>query len=184
MMTDLLDNLRTGKEWEKYSHMFREISVPSRTILVKEGETSRYMYFVKEGCLRLWFNKLGKDYTLQFFTEKRAVSCFFGKKQSHYNLESIEPSTLIRISLENFFGLIDELPKAKDYFLEIIMQRVEDYSTLLLSRIKDTPRERYADLLRNNPELLLRIPHHYIASYLGITPVSLSRIRNRYKSIS
>jgi CRP-like cAMP-binding protein len=56
---------------------------------------------------------------------------------------------------------------------------MEDCGRLFLSRIKDSPRERYEELLREHPEIVRRIPQHYIASYLGITPVSLSRIRNR-----
>jgi hypothetical protein len=58
-------------------------------------------------------------------------------------------------------------------------QRFRNYSNLFLSRIKDTPRERYEDLILNHPEIIKRVPQHYIASYLGITPTSLSRIRNR-----
>jgi hypothetical protein len=53
------------------------------------------------------------------------------------------------------------------------------YQKLFLSRIKDNPQKRYEDLLEHYPQILQRVPQHYIASYLGITPVSLSRIRNR-----
>lgn len=61
----------------------------------------------------------------------------------------------------------------------MILQRMGNYAKLFLSRIKDNPRKRYDELLKNNPEIIQRIPQHYIASYLGITPISLSRIRNK-----
>jgi len=54
-----------------------------------------------------------------------------------------------------------------------------DYAKLFLSRIKNNPQKRYEELLQENPEILQRVAQHYIASYLGITPISLSRIRNR-----
>jgi len=66
-----------------------------------------------------------------------------------------------------------------DIFQKLVFQRFSIYSHLFLSRIKDTPQERYEDLLQNNPEIIKRVPQHYIASYLGITSVSLSRIRKR-----
>ena len=62
---------------------------------------------------------------------------------------------------------------------EFALSRMIDYSHLFLSRIKDTPQERYENLVAEHPEIISRIPQHFIASYLGITPVSLSRIRSR-----
>jgi len=61
----------------------------------------------------------------------------------------------------------------------ILFQRMGNYARLFLSRIKDNPQKRYEDLLKNHPEIIRRIPQHYIASYLGITSVSLSRIKNK-----
>jgi predicted choloylglycine hydrolase len=76
-------------------------------------------------------------------------------------------------------ALYKEFPQLKEGFQEILFQRFRNYAQLFLSRIKDSPQERYRDLLTNHPEIIKRIPQHYIASYLGITPISLSRIRNR-----
>ena len=75
--------------------------------------------------------------------------------------------------------LLSTYPELKDKFQSFIFQRFSNYARLFLSRIKDTPQERYEDLVKNQPNIIKRIPQHYIASYLGITPVSLSRIRNR-----
>ena len=75
--------------------------------------------------------------------------------------------------------MIAEVPGYREFLHEILFQRLEHYARLFLSRIRDTPEQRYKNLLRDHPEIIQRIPQHYIASYLGITPVSLSRIRNR-----
>lgn len=162
--------------------MFIEKEVPSKTILLQEGEISTHFYFIKKGCLRIWFNKDGKDITFQFFFEGQGVASIdslLSSQPGMFTIESIEPSVLIILSKDNFEQLLHIYPELKDGFQKILFQRFRNYASLFLSMIKDTPRERYEDLIRNHPEIIKRVPQHYIASYLGITPISLSRIRNR-----
>ncbi len=169
-------------KWSKIKHLFTEHSIPAKTILLHEGMIASRMYFIKHGCLRIWFNKDGKDITFQFFFEGQAVSSiesFISQKPSLFTIESIESSTVISITKDDFEIVQNEYPDLKDGFLQIILQRMSNYAQLFLSRIKDSPQERYELLLKEHPEIIQRIPQHYIASYLGITPVSLSRIRNR-----
>jgi CRP-like cAMP-binding protein len=169
--------------WQKYQHFFKEKTVPANTILLREGEISRNLFFIQKGCIRAWFNKDGKDITTQFFFEGQPVSSiesFMTKTPSLITLETIEPSILFVISKTNFEILLREIPQAKEGFNNFIFQRMIHYGRLFLSRIKDTPRERYLDLLKNNPHILERVSQHYIASYLGITSVSLSRIKNKH----
>ena len=96
-----------------------------------------------------------------------------------YTIESIEPSTILSLSKENYIQLQRLYPEIKEGLQELLFQRFRIYSQLFLSRIKNTPQERYDDLIKNHPEIIKRVPQHYIASFLGITPISLSRIRNR-----
>jgi len=83
------------------------------------------------------------------------------------------------VKIRDFFMLLDEAPEHKDALINVLLKRLNDYGKLFLSRITKKPEERYLEMMNNNPEILLRVPQHYIATYLGITPVSLSRIRNR-----
>lgn len=168
--------------WESYRHLFREEQVPARTILLREGEVSRHAYYILQGSLRLWFNNNGKDVTFQFFFEQQGVSSFDSFRRgepSLFNLETIEPSSLLVLMKENMEQLMEEVPGFREYVQESIYQRVGHYARLFLSRIKDTPRERYLSLLEEHPHIIRRVPQHYIASYLGITAVSLSRIRSQ-----
>ena len=117
-----------------------------------------------------------------FFFENQAVSSFesfLGRQPSIVNLESIEPTSLVRLGRHDFEMLINHYPGLKDHLMEILILRMAHFAKLFLSRIKDNPSKRYKDLLEKNPEIFQRIPQHYIASYLGITPISLSRIRNK-----
>ena len=164
---------------EKYQHLFEEIIIPPKTILLREGETSQRIFFVKQGALRLWANNNGEDVTFRFCFENEAVSSFLGNDPSIFTIESIESSTIIVLKINDFKMLLDEMPEYKDELIGVLIRRLNDYAKLFLSRIAKKPEERYLEMMKNNPEILLRVPQRYIATYLGITPVSLSRIRNR-----
>lgn len=183
MFGQLIERLKKDKtNWEKIKNLFIETDIPSRTVLLKEGDCSQYIYFIKKGCLRLWFNDDGKDITIQFFFENQAVASiesFLGAKPSKFTLESIEPTKTLALRKADLDFIFELCPDLKDGFNEIIFNRMGNYANLFLSRIKDNPKKRYEDLLKNNPEIIQRVPQHYIASYLGITPISLSRIRNK-----
>ena len=183
MLDKLIEKIKNDKaNREKFQDTFNVTEIPTKTILLHEGDVADRIYFVKKGCLRMWFNKDGKDITLQFFFEGQAVASiesFMSNQPSLFTIESIEPSEVISISKDSFMQLHQTYPELKDGFQEILFQRFRNYAQLFLSRIKDTPKERYDDLLKNHPEIIKRVPQHYIASFLGITPISLSRIRNR-----
>ena len=155
---------------------------PAKTTLLSEGEVSQNIYFIKKGIIRMWFNKDGKDITFQFFMEHCAVcsiDSFFNQTPSLFYIETIEECEVMMMSKPTFDKLLQAHSDIKDDFIEFLTQRFQNYAQLFLSRIKDTPEERYRELIANHPEIIQRVPQHYIASYLGITPVSLSRIRNR-----
>ncbi len=171
-----------NKEWDRFAHLFKRQEIPTKTILLKEGEISKKAFYIEKGCLRAWFNNNGKDITFQFFFEGEAVSSiesFMTKQPGLFNIESIEPCVIHSISKNDFSKIIDTSPTIRQQIDEQILHRLIFYQKLFLSRIKDNPEKRYLELLKNNPEILQRVPQHYIASFLGITSVSLSRIRNR-----
>ncbi len=156
--------------------------IAAKTVLLQEGEISKRIYFIEKGCLRLWFNNQGKDVSFQFFFEGEAVSSvesFWLNQPSSFSIEAIELTTLLVVDKLKFKSLIEESDENKRRMEAHLLKRLFSYQKLFLSRIKESPQERYQMLLDENPKILQRIPQHYIASYLGITPVSLSRIRNR-----
>lgn len=169
-------------EWNNFNHLFKEKEIPAKTLLLKEGEVSRTMFFIKKGCLRTWINNDGTEITTQFFFEDDSVSAFesFRTNQpSLYSIESIEPCILQTISQENFQHIIDNSLELKNKMEEHLFKRLIHSQKLLYSFLKNNPQKRYGELIEQYPHIIQRIPQHYIASYLGITAVSLSRIRNR-----
>lgn len=158
------------------------LSIPSKTVLLEEGKIADKIYLVRKGCLRLFFYNEGKDITFQFFFEGDFVASFdslYRGTPSLFSLESIEPSEVVSIKKEDFYHKIESNLSLRLLYEEKIIERFSFYQHLFLSRIKNTPQQRYEELLKEYPNIIQRVPQHYIASYLGITPVSLSRIRNR-----
>ncbi len=158
------------------------LSIPPKTVLLKEGEVADKLYLIRKGCLRLFFNSEGKDITFQFFFEGDFVASFdslYKRQPSLFSLESIEPAQVLIIERDVFYNIIEKSPSLRRYYEEKLIERFHVYQRLFLSRIKNTPRQRYEELLKEHPDIIRRVPQHYIASYIGITPVSLSRIRNR-----
>lgn len=158
------------------------LSVPSKAILLEEGKIAEKLYLIHKGCLRLFFYNEGKDITFQFFFEGDFVASFdslYKRTPSLFYLESIEPTELTAIRREDFYNQINNNLSLRQLYKEKLIDRFHAYQQLFLSRIKNTPQQRYEELLKEYPNIIQRVSQHYIASYLGITPVSLSRIRNR-----
>lgn len=158
------------------------LSFPAKTILLEEGKVAQKLYLVRKGCLRLFFYNAGKDMTFQFFFEGDFVASFdslYKRTPSLFYLESIEPTEVLAIKREDFFCLIERNPLSRQQYEEKLIDRFHTYQQLFLSHIRNTPQQRYEELLKEYPNIIQRVTQHYIASFLGITPVSLSRIRNR-----
>ena len=171
--------------WKKYTALQQRLEFPARTVLLQEGKIAQNYYFVEQGCLRLWFDNSGKDITVQFFFENEGVASLesFQKNiPSIFTIETIEPTTVQVLPKKIFTQMIDELGENPEFLkalMDISFQRQRHYMTEFLSRIRDTPQQRYASLLKERPHIVKRVPQHYIASYLGITSVHLSRIKNK-----
>ncbi|WP_164112217.1 MULTISPECIES: Crp/Fnr family transcriptional regulator [Sphingobacterium] len=170
------------KNWEIFRPYFKKIDVSAKTILLQEGEISRTMYFIEKGCLRTWINNDGKEITTQFFFEGDSVSSiesFRTNKMSLYSIESIDPCTLQTLSQKDFQQIIESNPEMKNDFEAHLFRRLFQTQKFAFSYLKNNPKQRYEELITQFPHIVQRVPQHYIASYLGITSVSLSRIRNR-----
>jgi CRP-like cAMP-binding protein len=173
------------EKWEEFGKYFHRFEVSAKTILLREGEISKRAFTIEKGCLRVWFNNDGTDTTFQFFFENGNVSSiesFRKQVPSLFTIESVEPCVLHYIykeDLDKIFKEIHRDERTRDQFLDMMFERQLHYMKHCLSFIKESPTTRYLELITENPHIVQRVPQHYIASYLGITPVSLSRIRNK-----
>ncbi|PCE63977.1 Crp/Fnr family transcriptional regulator [Sediminicola luteus] len=151
-----------------------------KTLLLAEGDYSKKVFFIEQGIARMWFNKDGNDITFQFFfagSAMASIASLMEDRPSKFNIETVGPVVLKAVPKEIFLARITSQEGVKDMLIRGLCQRLYDYQDLFLSRIKDSPKERYLGLIKQYPSLMEDVPHHYVASYLGVTPVSLSRIR-------
>lgn len=173
---------------ENFEELMRAVSfreVAPGTILLAEGDVATKLFFVIRGCLRTYFIKEdGKDITAQFFVEDQLVASFESAATgtpSRACIEAIEDSIIAAIPLKTLEKIRCRSAAMQEGFNRFLVNRLAYYMDHCASYILDNPEERYVKLLKDKPELVARLPKQYIASYLGITPVSLSRIRSRLK---
>jgi CRP-like cAMP-binding protein len=175
------------EKWEQYTAYYHQMEVPVKTTLLREGDIARKAFMVEKGCLRVWFNNNGKDVTYRFVFENEIVTSaesFRKGTPSLFTIESIEPCTvhwIYKSDLDKILEDLHEIPEFRKVYIDAIHERQVHYMKQFLSFIRDTPAQRYLNLLEENPRIIQRVPQHYIASYLGITAVSLSRIRSKLK---
>lgn len=168
-------------EWKQITECFEKIIIQKDEIVLQEGKVCKYLYFVETGLLRFYINKDGNDIT-KFFTEApyffTSQASFNSQKPSTESIQAIEKSVIWRISYEQ----VNDLYKLKSWtdFARKIIQEVQFFTEEILEELQtETAENRYEKMLKNSPALLQRIPLKYLASYLGIAPQSLSRIRKK-----
>jgi CRP-like cAMP-binding protein len=151
------------------------------TTLLEEGKISNECFFIIKGCIRSYYIKDGEEKTTEFYTEEQAVvPSAYGKKiPSEYYIECIE-DTIVGLGTpeleEEMYQKFPQLESLNRALGEAIMAKhVETFAEYKMA----SPEERYLNLLKTRPELVQKAPQHQIASYLGIKPESLSRIRKR-----
>ncbi len=168
---------------DKYSDRQKRLEVPAKTILLKEGERARHYIYIEKGCIRAFLNSKGIDKTVQFFFENEGLTSlesFLKNTPSFFTLETIEPSIIhlmLKLEVDILMNELNGEPEFLPALLKISAERQLHYMNEFVSFIRDTPEERYQNLLNKRPYIIKRVPQHYIASYLGISRVHLSRIK-------
>jgi CRP-like cAMP-binding protein len=165
------------------AHICTRQTVKRNQVLQSVGHTCRTIYFIKRGLARIYYFKDDTDVTEFFAFEQqilaRAESLFTGRP-SLKGIQMLEDSEVIAIQAPALFALYDTFPAVERLFRIIFEQAYVDTVNRVESLQFQSPEERYHALLKDSPDVLKRVPLKMIASYIGITPVSLSRIRARF----
>lgn len=183
ILHDFISKYITLSEQEKEAMASLDIfrTVKKGSILLHEGKKSNEGYFVLQGCLRTFYMIDGEEKTTNFYTEMEGITptCVIDKQASKYSIACVEDS-LITVSTPGLEEeMFEKFPKFET-MCRILSEKLLSKNQSHFDEFKtSSPEERYLKLVENRPDLIQRVPQHQIASYLGIKPQSLSRLRAR-----
>ena len=174
----------TPEETTYFTSLLKERKFRRKQYLLQEGDVSRYENFVTKGCLRTYqIDQKGQEYIVQFAVEDWWIGdmySFLTQKPSKYNIDALEDSTVLSIEKSAMDELYTKVPKFEKFFRHLLQNAFIALQERIASNISETGEERYNQFRSKYASLEERIPQRMIASFLGLTPESLSRIRRQF----
>ncbi|MEN9458786.1 MAG: hypothetical protein RL135_1376 [Bacteroidota bacterium] len=162
---------------------FSPKKIRKKQYLLQEGNICRHLAFVEKGLLRSYnVDEKGIEHMIHFAWEgwwMADMLSFLSNEPSTYHIDAIEDAELLLISQQDFEEMFLKVPVMERYFRILFQNNIISKERRLISSITNSAEEKYIHLTATNPELIKRIPQQLVASYLGITPETLSRIKNK-----
>ncbi len=169
------------EEMETLGSLFKRIDLKKGDTLLKRGQTVLHTYYVHTGCLRSHLlDDSGKDHTLQFAIKDWWISDYtalFSAGKAMMNIECIQDATLYRLPRKDMEQLYLDIPLFETFFRKKLEKRMEAFHKRTLGNLALTAKERYLSFISTYPSIERQVKNYHIASYLGITTESLSRVR-------
>ena len=170
------------EEEKAISESMRVETFKKGTMLLREGQVQINSYFILEGCIREYILIDGEEKTTNFFTEEQwviSLSNFSTPSLATHNLVCAEDTTVSVGSEREAQEMFKRFPRFETISRAVVEAAFAEQKQALTAYLTDSPEQRYLKLLNTRPDLFLRIPQYQLASYLGVKPESLSRIRKR-----
>jgi len=169
---------------EEIASIFVEKDIPKNHYLLQEGKISNEYYFLNNGFMRSFaYDPEGNDVTTHFYSPNQVVfevCSFFNRTTSKENIQATEDCSGCFVTYEQLNNLFHTLPEFREFGRSILVRYLGVMKTRMLSMITETAEQRYEALLTSKPEIFQYASLKHIASYLGITDTSLSRIRKDF----
>jgi CRP-like cAMP-binding protein len=171
----------SDEEFEKLVSYLTPVTLKKKDFFTVQGDHCRYLAFVNSGCLRAFHtDNKGDEFTLYFaflnwWTGDK--TSFYSDAPSRFSVQALEESEIFRADKFKWEEALSKIPVFEKWYRVKTRKSYEATQQKIIDMQTETGEEKYLKLLKNAPEIVQRIPQHYIASYLGIKPQSLSRIR-------
>lgn len=172
----------TAEEIALLRSLATEKKLRRRQLLLREGEVCRYKIFVAKGLLRMYSKRDdGTEYNMRFAPENcwtLDAESYNNQTPSKFNIEAIEDTQVILWPRENMEEIFTAIPAFKDYSEKLKANTLDASQNRILMNISYTAEEKYQEFVRSHPDVFGRVPLHMVASYLGVSRETLSRIRH------
>lgn len=173
----------TKQEKDTFISLLESRTESKKTILLHEGEICQFEAYIKKGCIRTYYiDENGFEVILQFAIEDWWVSdiaSFNEQKPSNLFIETLEDCELLILTPSKKEILLREVPKFEKFFRNLVQRNLSATQNRLINTISKSAQEKYLEFIKLYPTIPQRVAQHYIASYLGISPEFLSKIRTR-----
>ena len=171
----------TDKEFDLFTSFLTPVTIKKKEFFARQNEYCRYVAYVNSGCLRAFStNAKGDEFTIYFAFQNWWVgdqTSFYSGAPSRYSIQALEDTEIFMADRVKWEKALDEVKVFERWYRVKTQKSYDAAHQKLIDSQTVTAEERYLKLLKNNAEMVQRIPQHYIASYLNIKPQSLSRIR-------
>lgn len=172
-----------ARELDKVIDCFEPRLIKKNAILLSEGEISKEFYFINRGCIRTYFiTKQGHEKSRYLMIEPSigtALTSFISQKPSFEFIDALEETELLVIRHKDFYRLVDEIPQWKNFYLKIMEMAYSFQNQKIESLVTLSAKERYNQLIKENPKVVQRLSNKVIASYLDIKQETLSRLKSK-----
>ncbi len=174
----------SDEEWELCKNNFRPKRMLKRQFLLQEGDVCRELTFVEKGALYSYsVDSKGNQHVLRFAFDgwwMANLQSFFTNEPTKLNIEVLEDSELLVLDRKNHEKLLEEIPAYERYHRIIVQNAYVALQERVENALGLTAEEKYARLIQHSPEFMNRVPLHLVASFLGISPETLSRVRGNF----
>lgn len=171
----------SSEEMQLIERSFEKLHLPKNSLLQEAGKYVYDQYYVADGCLRTYFiDPEGKEHTVQFAIADWWISdytAFFNSSIALMHIESIQDSILYKISKNDMEKLYVAIPRLESFFRKKMERAFASFQKRIISSLSQSAPQRYLDFINTYPNIEQSVKNYHIASYLGITTQSLSRIR-------
>lgn len=168
---------RLRKDLVRY---LRKMDCPKRHFLKKSGSVCQYIYFVENGLFRRYYEKGNESVSVEFYKENQVCVCwdsFFNQRIDRDNLQAMEESEVWYLGIMEFNRMMRLYPEFKNICITLLDRCIRDRQDMWFSLWRQTAIEKFEWLYKHSPDLILRVPAKYLASYIDMTEVTFSVVK-------